>query len=118
MRYLVTGLLLFCLVGVVFSGPSAAQAGDAGKAAFDRVCADCHGPDARGKKEPDDAPSLVPMTKDFDGLLAVVREGGCRMPAIPQNRVSDDEVRQILGYLKSIGTSSAAARTIDARPDC
>ena len=83
------------------------QAGGTGQAAYDRVCAECHGPQGRGKGGADDAPGIIPMNKDFESLLALVREGGCKMPSIPSSKVSDAEVGQILSYLKSVGGSAA-----------
>jgi mono/diheme cytochrome c family protein len=69
-----------------------------GKVIFERVCATCHGSDAKG----DQGPSLVPMTMEFDELLAKVRQGGGEMPAISKTKVTDDEVKQVLEYLKSL----------------
>jgi len=39
---------------------------------------------------------------EVDELLVRVREGGGEMPPISENRVSDDEVKQIAAYLKSL----------------
>ena len=69
-----------------------------GKVPFERVCAACHGEDAKG----DQGPSLVPMTMDYDELLAKVRQGGGEMPAVPKTKLTDDEVKQVLEYLKSL----------------
>ena len=81
------------------------QSSASGRAAYDRVCAECHAPEGKGKGGADDAPALVPMTKDLKTLLAIVREGGCKMPTIPASQVSDEEVGQILVYLKSLTAS-------------
>jgi mono/diheme cytochrome c family protein len=78
------------------------QSTASGKTAYDRVCAECHAPEGKGKSGADDAPALVPMTKDLKTLMAIVREGGCKMPTIPASQVSDEEVGQILNYLKSL----------------
>ena len=93
------------------------QAGGPGQVAYDRVCAECHGPQGRGKGGADDAPGIVPMNKDYESLLALVREGGCKMPSIPSSKVSDAEVGQILTYLKSLG-GGAAAGAVRVRPGC
>src|SRR5438046_6455110 len=69
-----------------------------GKIPFERVCAACHGEDAKG----DQGPSLLPMTLEYEELLAKVRQGGGEMPAITKAKMSDDEVKQVLEYLKSL----------------
>lgn len=69
-----------------------------GKVAFDKVCRTCHGDDARG----DAGPALVPLQIEYDELLAKVREGGGEMPPISTRTLSDDDVKQIFNYLKSL----------------
>jgi len=66
--------------------------------AFDRVCKVCHGPEGRG----DSAPRLVPFDRDYQEVLAIVRDGRGEMPPISERRVSDDEVKQIVEYLHSL----------------
>lgn len=69
-----------------------------GQAPFDRVCKVCHGEEGRGNA----GPRLVPFEMEDDELLIRVREGGGEMPPISANRVSDDEVKQIAAYLRSL----------------
>jgi mono/diheme cytochrome c family protein len=69
-----------------------------GKASYDKVCRICHGPDGMGNQ----GPALVPFTMEPEELLVRVREGGGEMPPISANRVSDDDVKQIAAYLKSL----------------
>jgi mono/diheme cytochrome c family protein len=82
-----------------------AQTPPAGKAAYERVCRVCHGADARG----DAAPALVPLEHDLDEVMAIVREGRGQMPPIAPNRLTDDEIRQIVAYLKSLEATPPAA---------
>lgn len=103
----VGGVIVFS--GAIWMGLAAhpmagGQSNASGKAAYDRVCAECHAPEGKGKGGADDAPALVPMTKDLKTLMAIVREGGCKMPTIPPSQVSDEEVGQILTYLKSLSS--------------
>ena len=70
----------------------------AGEAAFNRVCQRCHGAEARG----DVGPRLVPFSRDYEEVLAIVREGVGQMPPIGPRELSDDGVRQIVEYLKSL----------------
>lgn len=72
-----------------------------GKVPYDRVCRVCHGPDGKG----DAAPGLVPFTMEIDELMIRVREGGGEMPSISSQRVTDDEVKQIAEYLRSLSAA-------------
>jgi mono/diheme cytochrome c family protein len=104
----VRGAVVFAgafLIALAAHPMAGGQSAASGKAAYDRVCAECHAPEGKGKGGADDAPGLVPMTKDLKTLMAIVREGGCKMPTIPASQVSDEEVGQILVYLKSLSTS-------------
>lgn len=76
----------------------AAGAGDSGRAHFTRVCQGCHGPEGRG----DSAPRLVPFSREADEVLGIVREGVGQMPPISSRELSDDDVRQVVDYLKAI----------------
>jgi mono/diheme cytochrome c family protein len=69
-----------------------------GKVPFERVCAECHGQKAQG----DQGPRLVPMTMEYDEVLAKVRQGGGEMPSISKTTMTDDEVKQVFEYLKSL----------------
>jgi mono/diheme cytochrome c family protein len=92
-------LSLFSVLGLMSAVVSTSQKETPpGKVAFERVCAMCHGDDAKG----DQGPSLVPMTLEYDELLAKVRQGGGEMPAISKTKITDDEVKQVLEYLKSL----------------
>jgi mono/diheme cytochrome c family protein len=74
------------------------EAAPAARAAFDRVCLRCHGPEGRG----DAGPRLVPFSREFDEVLGIVREGVGEMPPISAREVSDEAVAQIIDYLKSL----------------
>jgi mono/diheme cytochrome c family protein len=95
MRILLLSLFSVALTSAVVS--TRQNEPPSGKVVFERVCATCHGSDAKG----DQGPGLVPMTMEYDELLAKVRQGGGEMPAISKTKVTDDEVKQVLEYLKS-----------------
>jgi PQQ-dependent dehydrogenase (s-GDH family) len=85
--------------GAVLEFTYAAQASsDAGQAAFDRVCKVCHGAAAQG----DAGPRLVPFTREYEELLAIVREGTGQMPPIALRELPDEDVAGIVTYLKSL----------------
>jgi len=72
-----------------------------GKAAYSRTCQVCHGAEARG----DAGPSLVALEKEYEEVLGIVREGTGQMPPISAERVSDEDVKRIVEYLKSLKRS-------------
>ena len=83
-----------------------------GQVAFDKVCKVCHGPEGRG----DSAPRLVPFDRDYQEVLAIVRDGRGEMPPISERRVSDDEVKQIVDYLHSLSKPPAVRKeSVQAR---
>ena len=57
---------------------------------------------SRGGGRGDIAPGLVPLGYDAEYVLAVVREGYSQMPPISTRELSDDEVRQVVGYLDEL----------------
>lgn len=69
-----------------------------GKAPFTRVCAACHGGHADGGQ----GPRIAGTTLDYDEFLAKVRHSGGEMPSFSKDEVSDNEVKQIFDYLKSL----------------
>jgi mono/diheme cytochrome c family protein len=42
------------------------------------------------------------MTMEYDEVLAKVRQGGGEMPSISKTTMTDDEVKQVFEYLKSL----------------
>jgi mono/diheme cytochrome c family protein len=87
----------------------------AGKAVYDRECAQCHG--ATGKGDGEEAQYLNPTPKDFrsgvldkrgdDFLSAVVAKGGPAkglseaMPAFP--KLSKAELDAVIAYVRQLG---------------
>jgi len=77
-----------------------------GQAPYDRICKICHGSEGQGNQ----GPALVPFEMDDEQLLAKVREGGGEMPPVSERRLSDDDVKLIAGYLRSLKPEGGAAR--------
>ena len=100
--------LLIVFVAVVSANLARPEpAVQAGKTSYDRVCSVCHGMEGRGDAGP--GPGLVPFERDYNDLLAIVREGLGEMPPIPAERVSDQTVKEIFEYLKSLNSAPPAA---------
>ncbi len=91
-------------VGVVARAEQA-QA-DRGQAAYQRVCASCHGADALGSL----GPALVPFSQSDRSLLAVVRAGGSQMFAMSARDLADVEVFDIARYLRGLSGAPVAGQ--------
>ena len=101
--------------GVALAATAARAVPNAGKAIYDRDCAQCHG--ATGKGDGEEAAYLTPTPKDFasgvldkrgdDFLTAVIAEGGKAkglsesMPAFP--KLSKAEVKEVIAYIRQMG---------------
>ena len=93
---------------ILVARPAAAQAPRQapGAALFGEQCATCHGADARGLNGPNLILYLAAGATD-ERVLQIVRNGvpGTAMPA---SRSSDEELRAILAYVKSLAAPPAA----------
>ena len=102
MRFFLTATLVAALAGSLFPLMAARQEATVGsdmpgRAVYDNTCSRCHGPEGHGGK----APWLIPFGWNYSQALDIVRHGGpCGMPAFPESELSDEEVKQIVDYLK------------------
>jgi mono/diheme cytochrome c family protein len=79
---------------------AAAPAADSvsGQAAYMLTCAMCHGRTGGGAE----GPALVPMVRETEELLAIIREGRGEMPPMSARDVSDEHVSRIAEYLRTL----------------
>jgi mono/diheme cytochrome c family protein len=98
---LVFALVALATVSAVTMAQEAQDPVAGGKDAFNRVCKICHGSEGSGEA----APRLVPFEREYDEVLGIVRDGRGEMPPISQRRISDDEVRMVVAYLRSLSRS-------------
>jgi len=61
-------------------------------------CQSCHGLKGRGGKAPD----LVPFRRSYEETLHLVRHPECEMREFSESELSDNDVRQIVDYLKTL----------------
>src|SRR5262245_21431076 len=99
---------LLVIVGLGLTAYTAAQTKEPhpGQAPYDKNCKVCHGPEGEGNA----GPTLVPFEMEFEELLIKVREGGGEMPPFSESRVSDDDVKLIAAYLKSLTPEEKPAK--------
>lgn len=99
-------VVLACFISLSFVfGVHSAWAQHPGEAAYGKVCITCHGPQGLGGL----APALAPMTYEADYVLAIVREGYGQMPPISERELSNEEVAQLVEYLRDPSGAAAAS---------
>jgi len=86
-------LMAVCLwtMGVAADGPS-------GKQLYQGNCQRCHAADGHGAK----GPQIVPFKWSYEKALDIIRHPECEMPAFSESDLSDDQVAQIVVYLKTL----------------
>ena len=110
-------MMLLHLFLVVALGASAGQAPadvEQGKQLFNGMCARCHGIDGTGDEGPSlNRPTLTRAATD-DALREVISDGipDRGMPRV--RRLTDNEVRQLAAYVRSLGRAAAGATSGDA----
>jgi alcohol dehydrogenase (cytochrome c) len=90
-----------------FSGNPSAIA--AGQRTYEQTCSTCHGPAGQGDRGPAlNTGSFARGSSDND-LFRTIREGisGTQMP--PFRAPSDDQIWQVISYVRSLSSSSSAA---------
>jgi mono/diheme cytochrome c family protein len=74
-------------------------ADDSGERLYEGHCRRCHGGEGRGTTQ---GPSLIPFDWSYAEALELIRHPVCNMPPVPASVLSDAQVAQIVGYLKTI----------------
>ena len=101
LRFLISGAVV--VFPLAITTPASAQEEHAGTEPYRLVCQTCHGEEAKGAV----APPLVGGALDADYVLAIVREGFGQMPPISTRELTDDQVRDIVGYIDWLNERSA-----------
>jgi len=89
------GLTLLIAIGVWTIGSAAEEPG---QRVYEEKCSQCHGAEGQGGK----GPRLVPYEFTYEQALEQIRHPLCDMPPMPPSQVSDEEVAQIVAYLKTL----------------
>ena len=105
--------LIACATAVAIgvSVPRAQQSDvSAGRALYEQTCQSCHGPAGQGDRGPAlNTNRFVHGAADAD-LFRAIRDGfaGTQMPAFA--RLTDEQTRQLVSYIRSLNASATAAR--------
>jgi putative heme-binding domain-containing protein len=106
------GFALAVTCAVVLVTAQDRQSAD-GAALFRERCADCHGADAKGGRGPDLTRLWASEDADQRAMQAV--RSGVPGSIMPASTAPDEEIRAIVGYLRSI--SAARAEAVPGNPD-
>jgi mono/diheme cytochrome c family protein len=113
-RQVAIGALLGWLLGVIGSSLATSLppiALEEGQAIYERHCAGCHGPEGRGdgiqaislSPRPGNLISAQTSAKSDQDLLKIIANGRPRTAMAAWNeRLSDDEQRAVLAYIRSL----------------
>ena len=116
-----TGAFLAWLMGFIGSSlatPLSPTALEQGQAIYERHCADCHGPEGRGdgkqaislSPRPGNLVSAQTSAKTDQELLKIIANGRPRTAMTGWNeRLSDEEQRAVLAYVRSLVRFSSSA---------
>jgi mono/diheme cytochrome c family protein len=94
-------------VAAAYAGPIRSTDVEGGRELYDNLCMSCHG---------GGAPALENLAWTAAAMRQQIREGEGRMPAIPESRLSNDDMESLLAYMVTIGavqneTAEPAAET-------
>jgi putative heme-binding domain-containing protein len=105
---MVSGVLMLALT--LAQNPADIQQG---KQLFEGLCADCHGYEGTGARAPSlNRPTLTRAQND-ESLRTIIRDGivDRGMPRV--RRTTENEQRQLIAYVRSLGRAAAPRRTGD-----
>jgi len=105
-KLLLAGALIAPMIAAAQTAP-ANTAGNAtnGKQLFmEKNCYYCHGTTGQGGR---DGARLTATALNADGLIRYVRKPAGAMPAYTEKLISDQELRDVLAYLKSLPAAKA-----------
>jgi len=86
-----------------------------GKQLFEGLCSRCHGFDGTGGEGPNLNRPTLTRAQDDEALRAIIRDGipDRGMPRV--RRTTDNEQRQLVAYVRSLGRAAPAARAGDVQ---
>src|SRR5215467_15784347 len=86
-----------------------------GKQLFEGLCADCHGFEGAGGRAPSLNRPTLTRAQDDESLRAIIRDGIADRGMPRVRRTTDNEQRQLIAYVRSLGRATASARSGDSQ---
>lgn len=116
--------------GITLSNPAAGQVADSGKKLFSTVCVACHtvgegrrvGPDLAGVHERRSEAWMIEFIRSSQTVIksgdpdAVALAAGYPGIVMPDNPISDDQIRSVLAYVRELESGAAAAGVTSSQP--
>lgn len=102
-----TIFLTICLLFAVSTPASA----DEGEDLFKKNCSMCHGADGKGfavMKTPDMTDPKWQENHTDEHISEFVRAGKAPMPAFPADKISDEELKAIIGHIRTLKKSATS----------
>src|SRR5262247_1064623 len=81
-----------------------------GKQLFEGLCADCHGFEGTGGRAPSLNRPTLTRAQDDESLRGIIRDGIADRGMPRVRRTTDNEQRQLIAYVRSLGRAATAAR--------
>src|SRR5499427_2895563 len=86
-----------------------------GKQLFEGLCADCHGFEGAGGRAPSLNRPMLTRAQDDESLRVIIRDGIADRGMPRVRRTTDNEQRQLIAYVRSLGRAASAKRSGDAQ---
>ena len=105
-QLLLTGILMLPVIVAAQTAPtpSAGNSTNGKRLFMEKNCYYCHGTAGQGGR---DGARLAATALNADGLIRYVRKPAGAMPAYTEKLITDQELRDVLAYLKSLPTAKA-----------
>src|SRR5215470_6154081 len=84
-----------------------------GKQLFEGLCSRCHGFDGTGGEGPNLNRPTLTRAQDDESLRAIIRDGIPERGMPRVRRTTDNEQRQLIAYVRSLGRTAQTSRVGD-----
>src|SRR5262245_10077577 len=101
---MISGVLMLALT--LAQNPADIQQG---KQLFEGLCADCHGYEGAGGRAPSLNRPTLTRAQDDESLRAIIRDGIADRGMPRVRRTTDNEQRQLIAYVRSLGRAAPAS---------